>query len=80
MRCTKLLLCGIKSSKKLKETKSTIGDDGTVDEKGKKQTVISDEFEAVWLCVLWFVPKLLKRERNEKKQTGCKCGRQNLFR
>jgi hypothetical protein len=51
-----------------------------VDEKGKKQTVISDEFEAVWLCVLWFVPKLLKRERNEKKQTGCKCGRQNLFR
>jgi hypothetical protein len=52
MRCTKLLLCGIKSSKKLKETKSTIGDDGTVDEKGKKQTVISDEFEAVWLCAL----------------------------
>jgi hypothetical protein len=71
MRCTKLLLCGIKSSKKLKETKSTIGDDGTVDEKGKKQTVISDEFEAVWLCVLWFVPKLLKFQLQREKVFFC---------
>jgi hypothetical protein len=52
MRRKKLLLCRIKRSKKLKEMKSSIGDDGTVDEKGKKQTVISDEFEAVWLCAL----------------------------
>jgi hypothetical protein len=71
MRRKKLLLCRIKRSKKLKEMKSSIGDDGTVDEKGKKQTVISDEFEAVWLCVLWFVPKLLKFQLQREKVFFC---------